>query len=180
VGTLFTGAESAVAAGADVVSALNNAAVSPAFQLTVGLASLGAANVATDTVGTTAQMVMKNLPLGERSNGVIDPRGTWYHNRAFEPPRYTRTDTQLNADRAMTIIDLAAINAIHLHNSDNNGHAAGDGNGNGGGNGGGGVVNPLGGDGPGLGGDGTPEAPGGPIHQCIKWIKHKKLWFRGH
>jgi hypothetical protein len=177
VGTLFTGAESAVAAGADVVSALNNAAVSPALQLTVGLASLGAANVATDTVGTASQMVMKNLPLGERSNGVIDPRGSWYHNRAFEPARYTRTDTQLNADRAMTIIDLVAINAIRLNNSDNG--SSGDGGGAGAGGDGGGT--PRGGDGPPLGGgDGTPETPGGTIHECIKWIKHKQHWFRGH
>ncbi len=160
---LWTGAESAVAASADVFSALNNAAVTPAFQLTLGLASLAAADVATDTVGTAGQMVVKNLPFGERSNGVIDLRGAWYHNRAFEPERYTRTDTELNVDRAMTILNLSAINAIYLHNDDSGAGGSGRSGGSGG------TPTPL-------GGDETPETPGGAIHECMKWLSHKKIW----
>ncbi len=180
-GTLITGAESAVAGGADVVSALNNAVVSPAFHVTVGLASVGAANVATDTVGTTGQMVVKNLPLGERSNGVIDLRDSWYHNRGFEPPRYTRTDTQLNIDRAMTLIDLAGINAIHLHNDGHNEAGGGNGNANGSNGGGSGGSGGSGGEGviP-LPVDDTPETPGGVVHGCVEWIRHKSYRFRGH
>ena len=59
---------------------------------------------------------MKNFPFGERSNGVINLRGAWRHDRAFEPSQYTRSDTQLNIDRAMTIINWTTLRAIHIHN----------------------------------------------------------------
>ncbi len=93
---------------------------------------------------------MKNLPFGERSNGVLDLRGAWYHDRAFDPVLYTRTDTQLNIDRTMTILTWSTLNAIRLHNRSSGGGGSSDG---------GGGVAPR--DFPGnLPGDGIPETPG--------------------
>jgi hypothetical protein len=177
--TLLAGAESGVQAGADVVSAVNNSAVNGVLQLSVGLVSVAAADRAGDVIGTTSQALVKNLPLGERSNGVIDLRGAWYHDRAFEPPRHTRTDTQLNVDRAATIVDLAALNAIRLHNEDSGGGAtrSNDGGGSGGAGGGGGVPNPTGGGGggglPGVGG-GAGGGGGGGMGKCVDVVRHAR------
>ncbi len=176
--TLLAGAESGVQAGADLVSAVNNTAVSGALLLTVGLVSTTAADSTGTVIGTASQTAVKNLPLGERSNGVIDLRGAWYHDRAFEPARYTRTDTQLNVDRAATILDVAAIGAIYRHNGNgcrtNCNAFDGDGTPRGGGSGGVG--------GPPLPGDDGPDAPG-PIGKCLKvmkklkHLKHLKKYF---
>ncbi len=168
--TLLVGAESGIQAGADVISAVNNTAVNSVLLLSVGLVSVAADDVAGDAIGTTSQTLVNNLPLGERSNGVIDLRGAWYHNRAFEPARHTRTDTQLNLDRAATIVDVSALNAIRLHNDDgcrSNCRALGDDGGGGGGGGGGDDVP--------IPGDDSPETPG-PIDDCIRVIKHVKHW----
>jgi hypothetical protein len=154
---LLAGGETAVQVGADLVSAVDNAVLNPLIQGTVGIAaSPGAANVAGDWVGALMQAAVKNLPFGERSNGVIDLRATWYHDRAFDPVRFTRTDTQLNIDRAMTILTWSTLNAIRIHNRSS---SSGGGSSSDGGNGG---VIP--GDLPGeLPGDGVPQTPGPPL-----------------
>jgi hypothetical protein len=154
---LLAGGETAVQVGADLVSAVDNAVLNPLIQGTVGVAaSPGAANVAGDWVGALMQAAVKNLPFGERSNGVIDLRATWYHDRAFDPVRFTRTDTQLNIDRAMTILTWSTLNAIRIHNRSS---SSGGGSSSDGGNGG---VIP--GDLPGeLPGDGVPQTPGPPL-----------------
>jgi uncharacterized membrane protein YgcG len=152
---LFAGAESAVRMGGDLVSAVSNGVLNPVFQSTVGLASPGAADLVGDSIGAVAQAAVKNLPFGERSIDALSPMSLLHHDRAFAPALYTRTDLQLNIDRAFTIMDMAAINAIRNHNESNdsdgggqesggngdggdgNGSNGGGGNGNGG-NGGGG------------------------------------------
>ena len=114
---LLAGGESAVQFGADLVSALDNAVLNPLIQGTAGVvASPRSADAAGDRLGALLQAVVKNIPFGERSNGVLDLRGAWYHDRAFDPVLYTRTDTQLNIDRTMTILTWSTLNAIRLHN----------------------------------------------------------------
>jgi hypothetical protein len=118
---LATGVDSAVRAGASVVSAVDNSLVNPALQLTVGLVSTGAADTSGDWIGAVAQSAAKNFPGGERSIGAVDPFAAWHHNRAFAPVDYTRTDTQLNFDRVMTTVDVLALRAIDRHNDDSGG-----------------------------------------------------------
>jgi hypothetical protein len=118
LGELADGVNSAVLAGASVVSAVDNAAVNPALQLTVGVASTRAADQSGDVIGAVAQALAKNLPGGERSLNAVNPFAAWNHDRAFAPIDYTRTDTQLNFDRAATTIDVIAIRAVERHNDD--------------------------------------------------------------
>lgn len=115
---LSQGVESAVQAGADLVSAFDNALLNPLVQAGVGSAlSLDAADSAGDWLGALGQAVVKNLPFGERSLAVVNPQGSWFHDRGYDPPRYTRTDTQLNIDRTLSLLDAAAVSGIHHHNS---------------------------------------------------------------
>jgi hypothetical protein len=109
--------ESGIQAGADLVSATSNALINPLIQAGVGMAaSPDTADTVGDWTGAVLQALVKNLPMGERSNGVLDPRGAWFHDRGFEPHRYTRTDTQLNIDRTFTLIDWIGMRAISIHN----------------------------------------------------------------
>ena len=148
---LLAGGESVVQSAADLVSAVHNAVLNPLIQGTAGVvASPTSADAVGDWLGALLQSVVKNLPFGERSNGVLDLRGAWYHDRAFEPVLYTRTDTQLNIDRTMTILTWSALNAIRLHNE-------GSSSGGGSSDGGGAFPGDLPGD---LPGDGAPQTPG--------------------
>ncbi len=122
---IVTGAESAIQFGADAVSAVDNAVINPLLQVTVGTAvSPDAADTAGDWFGALTQAVVKNLPAGERFNSAVSPQSLWRHNRAFAETRFTRTDTQLNIDRAMTTLDLFVIGAINNHNDDSGGASA--------------------------------------------------------
>jgi hypothetical protein len=124
---LVTGIESAVKAGADVVSAVDNAVLNPILQLTVGtVATPEAADTGGEWIGAFTQSAVKNLPFGERSMDALSPVSLWRHNRAFQPADYTRTDTQLNIDRVMTVANLVTISAIRKHNDDSHG-SGGDG-----------------------------------------------------
>ena len=148
--TLFAGAGSAAQIVADVVSATNNAVVNPVVQSTVGFA---ASPVTADTThhwfGAFAQAAAQNLPFAERSVAALNPMGLWYHNRAFAPIDHTRTDTQLNIDRVMTLANLAWMYAVIFDGGSNGGGSrrsgggdppnGGGGGGAGGGGGGGGV-----------------------------------------
>jgi hypothetical protein len=119
VGELFAGAASAVQVGADVVSAVDNSVLTVLLQGTLGaVASPETADTAGDWIGALTQSFVKNLPFGERSDGVINLTGSWRHNRAFEPSRFTRTDTELNIDRAMTAVSWTTLRAIDIHNRD--------------------------------------------------------------
>ena len=118
LGELAQGVNSAVLAGASAVGAVDNAVVNPTLQLTVGLASTQAADQSGDFIGSVAQALAKNFPGGERSLDAVNPFAAWNHDRAFAPIDYTRTDTQLNFDRAATTIDVMAIRAIERHNDD--------------------------------------------------------------
>ena len=102
---------------ADLVSAFDNALLSPLVQVGVGTTlSLDAADTTGDWLGAATQAVVKNLPFGERSLAVVNPMGTWFHDRGYDPARYTRTDTQLNIDRTLTVLNASAISSIYHHN----------------------------------------------------------------
>jgi hypothetical protein len=117
LGTLFSGAASAVQVVADAASATNNAVINPVVQVSVGnLASPAAADSTGTWFGALQQSVAKNLPLGERMVDAVNPVAAFRHNRGFAPSGYTRTDTQLNIDRVMTVLDAIAINAVRSHN----------------------------------------------------------------
>jgi uncharacterized membrane protein YgcG len=154
LGEIATGAGSAVDATADVVSAVNNVLVNPVLQIAVGhVASPRSADRVGEFLGALSMAAARNLPGGERSMDALSPLSAWRHNRAFEPTRYTRTDTQLNIDRAMTLIDLAAIDAIERHNDDSSSSSNGNSGDESGGSHGGG------GSGSGGGGGGNPSTP---------------------
>ncbi len=126
VDELVNGVESAVQVGADVMSAVGNGVVNPIIQVTVGnAASPQTANKTGDWFGAFLLAVAKNVPGGERANSGINPMSTWRHNRAFGPMRFTRTDTQLNIDRFMTIFDFSVLSAISRHNSNSSGDGVG-------------------------------------------------------
>ena len=112
VGEIFNGANSAVQIAADGVSAVNNAVVNPLVQGTLGLASPQAADTTGHWFGAASQAWAQNLPLSERSGDALNPFSLWYHNRAFAKTAYTRTDTQLNIDRVLTIANIVALNLI--------------------------------------------------------------------
>ncbi|MEE8557698.1 MAG: hypothetical protein V3T14_07415 [Myxococcota bacterium] len=150
LGELFEGAASAIQVGADVAGAIHNTVVTTFLQGTVGTTrSPASADTAGDWLGALTQSVIKNLPFGERSSGVLDPRSIWQNDRAFEPMRHTRTDTQLNIDRTMTLLDFGTLNAVRIHNRSSS-------------SAGGGGDSPAKDIGLPLPGDGVPEAPGPP------------------
>ena len=103
------GIQSGVQVAADAVSAANNAVINPLLQTTVGLASPAAADDAGHVTGAVTQAWAKNLPGSERSMGALNPLSLWYHNRAFKPTAYTRTDTQLNIDRLVSIANIFGV-----------------------------------------------------------------------
>jgi hypothetical protein len=105
------------------VSAVSNAVVNPLLQGTVGLASVQAADSTGHWVGAFSQAAAQNLPFSERSVDAFNPVAAWQHNRAFATSGYTRTDTQLNVDRVMTLANIFAIRAIVI--STGNGGSAG-------------------------------------------------------
>ena len=121
-GQLVQGSESAIQVIADLVAALETTFLNPIIQTSVGLAASpqGADRVG-DSVGAFLQAVVKNLPFGERSTGMLDLRTSWYHDRGWEPSRWTRTDTQLNIDRTFTLLDSAAASAVANHSSGSSG-----------------------------------------------------------
>ncbi|MGI9590289.1 MAG: hypothetical protein ACR2P8_02890, partial [Myxococcota bacterium] len=125
-GEILVGAFSAVAIAAKGVSAVSNAVVNPLLQGTVGLASVQAADSTGHWVGAFSQAAVQNLPFSERSVDAFNPVAAWQHNRAFARSGYTRTDTQLNIDRVMTLANLFAIRAIVI-SSGNGGSAGGTG-----------------------------------------------------
>jgi hypothetical protein len=150
-GEILVGAFSTVAIAADAVSAVNNAVVNPLVQGTVGLASTEAADSTSHWVGAFSQAAAQNLPFTERSVDAFNPVAAWQHNRAFARSGYTRTDTQLNIDRVMTLANIFAIRAIVV--SSGNSGGGGGGNGGGGGGGGGGTPTPT----------ANPPAPPPPV-----------------
>jgi hypothetical protein len=124
---LVKGVDGVMRAAADVVSAVDNSVVNVTLQSTVGAAlSPDAADTTGDYFGAATQALAKNLPFGERSLDSVSPVAAWRHDRAFAPAAYTRTDTQLNIDRAATIVDLAVLGAIRRHNDDSGGGSAAD------------------------------------------------------
>jgi hypothetical protein len=167
---LVTGIESAVKAGADVISAVDNAVLNPILQLTVGtVATPEAADTGGDWIGAVTQAAAKNLPFGERSVDALSPVSLWRHNRAFQPADYTRTDTQLNIDRVMTVANLVTISAIRKHNDDSH-RGGGDGGSSEGGDSAASVPNP--GPDSGSGATGSNPGPGsvGKVGKCCKKI----------
>ena len=113
LGELSDGAQSAIQIAADGVSAVNNAVANPILQSTVGVVgSPEAADTAGHWFGAFDQAVAQNLPLAERSSDALNPMSLWYHNRAFAPSVYTRTDTQLNIDRVLAIAEMVALGVI--------------------------------------------------------------------
>ena len=103
------GISSGVQVAADVVSAVHNGVINPLIQTTVGLASPQAADTAGHWTGALTQAWSKNLPGSERSMDALSPLSLGYHDRAFAPTDYTRTDTQLNIDRIFTITNIFGI-----------------------------------------------------------------------
>jgi hypothetical protein len=138
------GISSGVQVAADAVSAANNAVINPLLQTTVGLASPAAADDAGHFTGAVTQAWAQNLPGSERTLDALNPTSLWYHNRAFKPTAYTRTDTQLNIDRLISIANIVGVYGIATT-------AAGGGGGGGGGG-------PAGG-GPGPGSTPPPVVP---------------------
>jgi hypothetical protein len=112
-GELIEGVQSGVQVAADGVSAVNNAVVNPLLQSTVGFAaSPGAADSAGHWLGAFTQAAAQNFPASERSVGALNPLSLWFHNRAFWPVDYTRTDTQLNIDRVFALANIYGLYAI--------------------------------------------------------------------
>jgi hypothetical protein len=101
-----------ISSGVQVVSAANNAVINPLLQTTVGLASPAAADDAGHFTGAVTQAWAQNLPGSERTLDALNPTSLWYHNRAFKPTAYTRTDTQLNIDRLISIANIVGVYGI--------------------------------------------------------------------
>lgn len=149
LGRIFTGLESGVQTVADAVSAANNAVVVPLAQVTVGPSvSPSAADSVGDGIGVVTSAVAKNLPASERMQGAWNPLSFARHDRAYAPSAYTRTDTQLNIDRLLSVLDAYVIGAVIEHNQNHGHHHSGDG------------------DGGGDGGGGGPPPPEPPPHTC--------------
>ncbi len=106
------GIGSGVQVAADAVSAVHNGIINPLIQTTVGLASPQAADTAGHWSGALTQAWSQNLPGSERSINALSPFSFWYHDRAFVPTEYTRTDTQLNIDRVFTIANIFGVWAL--------------------------------------------------------------------
>jgi hypothetical protein len=98
-----------VQVAADAMSATQNAVVNPLLQTTFGLASVSAADDAGHVTGAVGQAWARNLPGSERSMDALNPLSLWFHNRAFHPTDYTRTDTQLNIDRLISIANYIGV-----------------------------------------------------------------------
>jgi hypothetical protein len=110
---LFEGVGSGVQVAADAASAVNNAVINPLLQVTVGVAaSPEAADSAGHVTGAVTQTWAQNLPGSERTGDALNPMSLWYHDRAFKPTAYTRTDTQLNIDRIVSIANILGLWAI--------------------------------------------------------------------
>jgi uncharacterized membrane protein YgcG len=155
------GVQSGIQVAADGVSAVNNAVVNPLLQTTAGVAvSPGAADTACHWFGALTQAAAQNLPASERASDALNPFSLWFHNRAFSPVAYTRTDTQLNIDRAFTIANIVGLNAILAKGGGGNSRGSSGGN-SGSGSGGSSGSSPAGGLGGGGGGAGAP-APAPP------------------
>jgi len=172
LGELAEGVNSAVLAAASVVGAVDSAVVNPTLQLTVGVASTQAADQSGDFIGTVAQALAKNFPGGERSLDAVNPFAAWNHDRAFAPIDYTRTDTQLNFDRAATTIDVMAIRAVERHNDDSSSGNGKNKNGDQGQNGG--AASSSGGGNP-----GSPRARANPGRHHGK-VRHARRHVRRH
>ncbi|UCE87639.1 MAG: hypothetical protein JSU66_08005, partial [Deltaproteobacteria bacterium] len=114
---LWDGIQSTVQATAHVTSAVSNGIVNPLVQFTVGAASPDAADTTSDVLGVAVVGLVKNLPVSERSVQAISPQSLWRHDRAFAPSYFTRTDTELNIDRVLTIVNYVWIGAVIDHNS---------------------------------------------------------------
>jgi hypothetical protein len=124
-GEILVGAFSAVAVAADAVSAVSNAIFNPVLQGTVGFASPAVADTTVHWLGAFSQAAAQNLPFTERSVDAFNPVAAWQHNRAWGRSGYTRTDTQLNIDRIMTLANIFGIRAIVLSSSSGNGGGGG-------------------------------------------------------
>jgi len=125
VGEIFTGVESTAAIATSAVSAVNNAALNPLVQATVGnFSSPEAADTTQHWMGAVTSSFADNLPGSHRSDDALDPFAAWEHNRGFAPTRYTRTDTELNIDRVVTLIDAAVLIAITRDDDDSDGGPA--------------------------------------------------------
>jgi len=118
LGEIVVGTQQGVQLAADGVSALNNAVLNPLLQTTVGLASPRAADSTGHWLGAITLAWAKNLPASERAFDALSPVSLWRHNRAFTPSDYTRTDTQLNIDRVLTLANIFGLNAIVANASD--------------------------------------------------------------
>ena len=138
-GRIVTGVESGVQVAADAVSAANNAVIVPVTQLAIGpTVSTSAADDVGDGIGVVTSAVAKNLPASERMFGAWSPFSFTRHDRAYAPSAYTRTDTQLNIDRLISILDAYTIGAVIEHNQGGSSGSGGGNNGGGSGGGGGG------------------------------------------
>ena len=127
------GIQSGVQVAADAVSATNNAVINPLLQVTLGVASPEAADDAGHFTGAVTQAWAKNLPGSERSMDALNPLSLWYHNRAFKPTAYTRTDTQLNIDRIVSIANIFGVYGLTTLGGSGGGGGGGAGGGAGGG-----------------------------------------------
>jgi hypothetical protein len=164
VGQLLDGVDSTVMIAASAMSAVDNAVVNPVVQTTVGNAmSPEAADTTGHWFGAFTQAAAKNLPGAERNVDAISPLAAWQHNRGFGSNYYTRTDTQLNIDRIVTVLDAVAISAATRDSGSSN-----RGNGNDGGAG-----NPGGGGNPYTPPGGGDHGGMGPICKTHKIYKHK-------
>jgi hypothetical protein len=127
---LVEGIGSGVQVAADAVGAANNAVINPLLQVTVGVAaSPEAADSAGHVTGAVTQAWAQNLPGSERTVDALNPASLWYHDRAFKPTAYTRTDTQLNIDRIVSIANIIGVWALAESNggSDDSGGGGGSG-----------------------------------------------------
>ncbi len=131
---LVEGAQSGLQVVADSVSSVSNAVVNPLVQTTIGVSvSPEAADATVHWFGSLFQAVAQNLIVTERSTDALSPVALWHHNRAFQPSRFTRTDTQLNIDRVMTVANGVLIKVIieKSGSSNDNARRGGDGKGRG-------------------------------------------------
>jgi hypothetical protein len=125
---LVEGAQSRLQVVADSVSSVSNAVLNPLVQTTIGVSvSPGATDATVHWFGSLFQAVAQNLIVTERSTDALSPAALWHHNRAFQPSRFTRTDTQLNIDRVMTVANGVLIKVIieKSGSSDNNARRGG-------------------------------------------------------
>ena len=130
---LFEGVGSGVQVAADAASAVNNAVINPAPPGD-GRSRRCArtADTAGHVTGAVTQTWAQNLPGSERTGDALNPMSLWYHDRAFKPTAYTRTDTQLNIDRLVSIANILGVWALASSGGDGGSDTFGDGGGSGG------------------------------------------------